>query len=314
MASSRSLAAWYFRIAQSLEAGIPLLDTLAAPGGPAPRQREAMVGRLRGGAMLHEELYGSKWLPQVDIHLLAAGAQIGRLPSACRRLAAHHDTAARLSSRALLATLYPLAVLHLGAFLFPLRQLVCGESGGYLRQVASTIGPLWLALAVVFILLRRYPGLGRAIGSAMPWVRGYQRARALGVLASVLEGYAAAGVSPVFAWAAAGRATGVAPLAALGERMAAEAEAGRPPGQALAAEPLLPVEFAQSYRAGEMTGRLDESLGWLGRSYTEQAERNLTLVSIWYPQAVLLGVGVWVAVEVLSIYSGYIDSLMRMMD
>ena len=78
--------------------------------------------------------------------------------------------------------------------------------------------------------------------------------------------------------------------------MAAEAEAGRQPGVALLQERAVPAEFAQAYRAGERSGRLDESLGWLARRYEEEAERKLGLVALWYPQFALLGVAVWVVV------------------
>ncbi len=316
MISSRRLAAWYFQLAQTLEAGVPVMEALMAPGGPQPAARAAMAERLRGGAPLADELAGAggAWLPAVDAQLLAAGAEGGRLPATCRRLAAYRETVARLMGRAVLATLYPLAVVHLGAVVLPLRYLVMESAAAYSGRVVLVLVPLWLVLAAVFIVLGRHPDLRRRVFACLPWVAGYQRARDLGVLAMALEGFASNGVSPVVAWERAGRATGAPALEALGLRLAAEAEAGRQPGVALLQERALPVEFAQAYRTGEQSGRLDESLGWLARRYEEEAARKLGFVALWYPQFALVGVAVWVAWNVISIYAGYLKELLSLME
>ncbi len=292
---------------------MPLLAALGAPGGPRPDARSAMVGRLRGGAALTAELAaaGGAWLPPVDAHLLAAGAEGGRLPETCRRLAAYHEGVARLAGRAVLAALYPLAVLHLGAVVLPLRELVLGSAWLYAKQVLAVLVPLWLAAAAVFIVLGRHPGLRRRVLACLPWVAGFQRARDLGVLAAVLEAHVANGLPAAAAWRAAGAATGAPVLEALGQRLAAEAEAGRPPGPALAGERVVPAEFTHAYRTGEQSGRLDESLGWLARRYEEEAGRKLGLVALWYPQLLLLAVAAWVGVAVVSLYAGYLRELLR---
>jgi type II secretory pathway component PulF len=313
MASARRLAAWYFHLAQALEAGVPLLEALASPGGPAPRERAGLIERLGRGANLAEELSRVSWLPPVDAHLLIAGAEAGRLPATCKKLAARHEIVARFAGRALLAVLYPLIVVHAGALVLPLRHLVLGSALEYVRQVAFALGAVWLALAVLF-LLGRQPRLRRAGCRLLPWFAGFQRARDLSTLATVLDGYVAAGVSPVVAWATAGEATGSCELAALGRRMADEAGAGRPPGVALAREKAVPAEFANAYRGGERSGRLDESLDWLTRRYAEEAERKLGWASLVYPQIMLLGVAVWVGVSVLSIYSSYLRELLSIME
>ena len=315
MASSRRLAAWYFQLAQTLEAGVALPAALAASGGPRADARAAMVERLRGGAALAGELAaaGGAWLPLVDAQLLAAGAEGGRLPETCRRLAAYHEGVARLTGRAVLAALYPLAVLHLGAVVLPLKELVLGSAWLYARQVLVVLVPLWLALAVVFIVLGRHPGLRRRVFACLPWVAGYQRARDLGVLAAVLEVHVANGLPAAAAWRAAGAATGAPVLEALGQRLAAEAEAGRPPGLALAGEGAVPPEFAHAYRTGEQSGRLDESLGWLARRHEEEAGRQLGLAALWYPQFVLLAVAAWVAVTVVALYANYLKEILGLL-
>lgn len=291
------------------------MDALVAPGGPNPRERGAMVERLREGAPLAGELeLAGAWLPAVDVHLLIAGAAAGRLPAICARLAAYHENVARLTGRAVLATLYPLAVVHLGAVLMPLKHLVLGSPLEFVRQVLLVLGPLWLLGGLVAVVLGRYPGLRRRVCGVVPGVAGYQQARDLTVLATVLEGYVSAGVSLGTAWAAATLATGSPGLIALGTRVVAEVEAGRQPGRILALEPLLPAEFVQTYRTGEQSGRLDEGLAWLIRRHSEVAERKLTQVSIWYPQLALLLVSVWVAVGVVRLYSDYLNEMLKMME
>jgi general secretion pathway protein F len=315
MPSHRKLAVWYHSLGQSLEAGIPLLAALGAPGGPAPARRSAMVAGLRDGASFEAVLAAEgAWLPAVDVHLLLAGAASGRLPAICRQLAGHHESTARLTGRAVLATLYPLAVIHLGAFALPIQQLVLGTVGAYARQVLLTLVPLWLAIGLVTIPLARHPGLRRRVFRWLPGLSGYQRASDLRVLATVLEGYVAAGFGLETAWVVAGRATGAPGLLALGERLGAEAAAGRRPGARMVLETDLPAEFGQLYRSGEESGKLDESLAWLARRYGEEAERSLTHVSLWYPQVAFLGVAVWVGVKVVEIVAGYFNGILKMME
>lgn len=315
MPSHRQLAAWYFALGQSLGAGLPLIEVLESPGGPRPRERRALAQRLRDGAPLAVALpEQTGWLPATDVAQLRAGAQAGRLPEVCGQLAAQHELVARLAGRAWLALAYPLAVLHFGAFLMPVQELVLGTAGGYAAAVASTLVPLWLVAALVAIPLVRHASVRRRVMAVLPGFAGYQEARDLHALTSVLQGFVAAGVPLSEAWPAAGAATGAPRLAALGDRLGAEAGAGRPPGARLPLEPDFPTQFAALYVTGERTGKLDEQLAWIARQCGERAEGKLKLVSLWYPQLALLAVGGWVLVKVVMTYGRHLDDMLKIME
>lgn len=275
-----------------------------------------MAARLDAGDSLDEALErAGEWLPAVDRHLIAAGACAGRLPDVLRRLAARHEAVVRTQVGLLLAAAYPLGVLHFGALALPLPVLVSG--GGlpaYLATVAQVLGPLWLLVGFFVLALRARLRPALAVLDVLPFVGGFRRARARADLAFVLEALIVAGVRVDAAWLQAAGATGDRRLERVAAAAAEAVRRGEPVAPVLAGRSDLPPLFAEFYRSGEMTGRLDEALQTLQRQFSDTASTQLKLAGIVYPAIVFLGVAVWVGLRVVLFYAGYfrqIDEMMR---
>jgi len=313
-ASSRTLSHWYARLAAALESGFGLVAHLEDASGPAAQGRAALAASLRGGASLEEALEREGlWLPQVDRCLMIAGSRAGRLPEVCRRLAERHGTRVRTQRALAFTAAYPLAVLHFGAVALPLVNLVNGNGWGvYLSAVSIVLGPVWMLGGLIAWGMAARSRAVKSLLDAVPFVGGYRKAQALADLAFVLEAHLSAGTRVDAAWALAGAASGDQRLRRVARVVGSAIERGEPVAPTLALGSEVPMLFAEYYRNGELTGRLDEALRNAQRHFSESASARLRLAGMVYPALLFLGVAIWVAARVVVFYSDYFGQIERM--
>lgn len=289
--------------------------SLTAMPGPPAAGLAALAASLQAGDSLAQSLdRAGQWLPAVDRQLILAGADSGRLPDALRRLAARHEAVVRAQVGMVLAAAYPVAVLHLGALAFPIQLLFTG--GGvatYLAAVAQVLLPLWAIVVVFALAVRARWRVALALLDALPLVGGFRRARALADLAFVLEALVVAGVRIDRAWQQAGSAVDDTRLGAVASAAAGAVARGEPVAPVLAGRSEIPPLFAEYYRSGETTGRLDEALQAIQRQFSDTASTRLKLAALAYPAVLFAGVAVWVAVRVVQFYAGYFRQIDEMM-
>ena len=314
--SSRTLSHWYPRLATALDAGLGLQSCLATmPGPPAPA-RAALATRLQAGEGLAEALEReARWLPSVDRQVIVCGAQAGRLPEALRRLAQRHEARVRAGTGIALAVLYPVALIHLGALAFPIQKLVDGSGlAAYGEALAWVLVPLWACGAAVAIAYRAGFRPLFELLNVMAVLGGFRRARALADLAFVLEALVVAGVRIDIAWLQAGIATGDRRLEPVAMSAAESVQRGEPVSPILAARREIPSLFAEYYRTGETSGRLDDSLRAIQNHFSDTAATKLKIVGMVYPALIFMAVAVWVAAKIVLFYAGHFqryEELMR---
>ena len=81
------------------------------------------------------------------------------------------------------------------------------------------------------------------------------------------------------------------------------------PAEAVAESPEVPELFAHTYKTGEITGKLDESLNRLRALYQEEGTRKLRTLAQWSPKIVFLAVALMIACKVVSFYLGYFQRI-----
>src|SRR5688500_10377337 len=107
------------------------------------------------------------------------------MPGTLRNLAARHEQLGSAKIRLLMASLYPLCILHLGLFLLPVVRMIDWEKGlhwsaaAYMRTLAFTLVPLWLAVFVLITLARRRIVVLARITAILPAIGNYIRTQAL---------------------------------------------------------------------------------------------------------------------------------------
>ncbi len=304
------------QLAQLTGAGVTLLSALELlernPPGRLDREPlRRLQQSIRQGSTLTEALRGTgRWLPAFDIALVHAGEQSGRLPECFRLLAGHYAERAQLLRQVLGDLAYPLFVLHLAVFLLPFSQLFV--SGNWLAYLAKTVGvlaPCYLLVLGVAYALQGSRGEAwrqtlEALLDPLPFLGAARRDLALARLAAALEALLSAGVTVIQAWEIAAVASGSPRLRRAVAAWPPDLQAGQTPAEILQRSRVFPELFANLYHTGEISGRLDESLGNLHRYYQEEGTRKLRHFARWSPRLFYLLVALLVAWKVVRFWAG----------
>lgn len=316
--SHEHLSRWYQQLARHLEAGRPLSEALRTSCGIS--RLDAVANSMadvidRGGSVDEALLVARGSLSEADTLFLSAAAETGRLPKTLQSLSIHHEQFRALKLRLVFACAYPAAVLHVGLLLFPLRQMISGDhgfvwdSGVYFRGLSWTLLPLWISFGLIAANARRRPEWLRRIGRVLPLVKGYLHAQALADFSRALANFLDAGLAIERAWPIAGLLTRTPNLNDAAQEIARAISRGALPGPLLREYRCFPIDFAARYATGEATGHLEENLFRLAGDYQERADRKLKTIAVIYPGGILLVVGAWAIIQVVSFYAGYLNVL-----
>lgn len=321
--SHKKLAGWYLQLAQSLEAGMHLPGALGLAAGPPPQDTTRMAESLQAGRSIDAWLMEApEWLPTADRYLISAAASSGRMPDSLRKLSEKHTLASENAAKAIMATLYPLAVLHLGIFLLPVFSLVefSGEGATelhfdrYAGDVLAMLLPVWVCLGALIYLARKRSPILLAVTRRIPGLRGYCKIQAMADFTFTLEALLRAGAPMEESWYGAGLVSGDPSLAEASLALTEKIKAGEAPGPYLIEHPCFPSEFNALYQTGEQTGQLDANLATLTQQFQEKANRRLAMVSFLYPKLLFLIIAIFAGYKILVFYSGQLDQIMRILE
>ncbi len=319
--SHRRLAAWYIQLAQQLEAGLTLAESLRATQGlgMSPATLSAMAATIDHGGSTKDAMTAARsQLPDPDRLALSASADAGRMPQTLRALAARHEQLGAAKLKILLACLYPTALVHLAMLVLPLMLMIDWNKGlqwstpRYVGNVLAMAVPLWVLIAIATLLVRKQSPVMRQLATLLPGLRGYVRAQALSDLAFALGNFLEAGIQIGPAWKAAGGVSRSPQLRRASEAIVAAVDRGQPPGVHLASWPCFPPDFVAQYRNGERTGQLDATLIRLATQHQDAASRALTIVMGLYPTVIFLLVAGLIGYLVIRMYAGYLDALVNL--
>lgn len=319
----------YHQIGGMLTSGLTLVQGLElirnSPPAPAFRPPlDQVLDDLKQGFTFSEALARRRgWLPDFDIALMAAGEKSGRLDACCQRLAEYYRERAKLMRSVLTDLAYPAFLVLLLLLIFPpsaLPRLVWhGDVAGYLAPKLKAVALLGAASFVIFLLnqssraltwrslweqlLHRVPLLGRA-----------RRSMALARLTMALEALLNAGVNVLKAWELAAAASGSPAVGRATEKALHGMSAGETPGEAIGRTGVFPGKFVSVYRSGEVGGRLDQSLNYLCRDYTDEASRLYRQIAEWTPRLIGLLIAVLIGYFVITFWLGYFGGMLDALD
>ena len=321
--SHRKLSGWYLQIAQNLDAGLPLPEALSLAKGPPKSDVAHMVGKLQAGLSIDSVLQEApRWLFKADRYLLSAASNSGRISNALRKLSVKHKQSAENLYKVIVATLYPLAVLHFGIFLFPVFNLVEFDADAgmqfhfdaYARNVLVFLLPVWAFMAVLIILTKTNNPVIPRLMLILPGLRGYRKNQALADFAFSLESFINAGTPMVETWFAAGLVSGDPATEKSALSMTEKIKAGQAPGKYISDYSVFPSDFAALYTTGEQTGQLDANLALLNRQYQGNATKSLAQASFWYPKLIFLVLAFYAGYKIIAFYSQYLGGIMKMLE
>jgi type IV pilus assembly protein PilC len=314
-------ADFYHQLGQLTSAGLTVVQGLQQleRHPPAPSYRipiQHALQNLAAGCSLTEALQSEdQWLPDFDLTLLHAGEQSGRLEGCFRALAEYYTERATLMRQMITNLAYPAFLLHFAIFILPFAQFF--TSGNWVRYLAQTFGVLLPLYAVVAGLI--YAGQSRhaegwratleRLLHPLPVLGTGRRCLALARLASALEALISAGVTIIEAWEMAATACGSPALRRVVLAWRPLVNAGQTPSEVVSASGTFPSLFAGQYAAGEISGKLDETLRRLHKYYEEEGTRKLRAVARWTPMAIYLGVVFMIAYKVVVFWMGHFKDI-----
>jgi type II secretory pathway component PulF len=309
-------AEFYHQLGQLTGAGIPIITAFQQaqrhPPALAYRRHLAQaLADLEAGFTLAETLRRRNWLPEFDLTLIEAAERSGRLDLCFRSLGEFYAERAQMLRRMLGELAYPAALLHFAVFIFPFAQFfLTGDWKRYLAQTVLVLLPLYAVVGLLVLALQsrhgeRWRAFMESVLDVVPVVGTARRNLALARLCAALEGLLNAGISIVEGWEVAAAASGSPRLRRMVAGWRAEVEAGRTPAELVTASGTFPDLFASEYAAGEVSGRLEESLGRLHRYYQEEGTRKLHAAAQWTPRLIYLAIVLMIAHRIVSFYAGY---------
>jgi general secretion pathway protein F/type IV pilus assembly protein PilC len=316
--SNKALSEWYLLLSQQIEAGVTLSQAVQLSGVLSPTNRHDIVNALDGGMDTVEVFERfAPWMPTTDRALIAAANAAGKLPETLANLASRRASMSENISRAIGATIYPIFIVHLAAFVTPIFQLIDMTHGNltfhpeaYFRYVGASLGVAWTLIIIAAILLRQN---NPKVMGFFPVLRHYSVLQAYSDFAGMLGAFLKAGTTHETAWHAAGEASRDDRLKELGRNIGNAARNGVRPSTLLNPKGPLPAEFVSLYVSGEQTGQLEKNLDLLTTLFQEKANQKLQAASKFYPIVIFLAVAVYVGWGIVNFYMSYLDILMNIM-
>ncbi len=321
MVTSKKLDQWYHQLSQNLEAGLTLAESLKLSKGIPQQDAFKLSDKLLAGENLDTVVENApSWLPISDRYLISAAGATGKLPQTFLKLGEQHKRNAKNISKFIFATIYPLAVLHFGIFIFPVFSLIefNAESevqthfARYFVDVFKVLIPLWLVIgSAIYLYIKRSPILKKMM-NVIPGIKGYSKNQALASFCFTLEAFMSAGATTIESWYGASIASGDPKIKDAMLDLSNDIKKGVSPGNRMAQFKCFPKDFETFYTAGERTGQLVENLGVLAERFQEQANQKIAMISFWIPKLMFLLLAIYMATQIMGFFSGYVDNIMNM--
>ncbi len=318
-------AEFYHQLAQLTSAGIGLVQALEQLQRNPPNRsfREPLrrqLEKIKSGSTFTDSLLAtSGWLPAFDIALIEAGEKSGRIDDCFRLLAEYYHERARITKQAVSQLTYPVGLVHVAVLVFLIIVPFAGSQFNasltlLALKAALVLAPIYVGTALMIYAFQSRHGqswraaMEKLLG-CVPLLGKARHFLALSRLALALGALLNAGVSIIQAWEIAANACGSPALRRAILAWQPQVEAGTTPADVVGQCRLFPEMFANFYRSGEISGKLDEALGRLHRYYHEEGSRKLQAFADWTPRAIYGLVAVVIAYEVIQFYAGYFNQI-----
>jgi type II secretory pathway component PulF len=317
----------YHQLGATLSAGLTVPQVLEhLITNPPSRSLRPMLTQWRDNLLQGQPVVESMRrvggaVPSFDLALLEAGEHSGRLDACFKLLAIYYADRARLARQVISDLMYPLFIFHFGIVLFAFVSFMQprGSAFGFATTILSVFVPLY---AGAFFLMyacqgrrgERWRAAIENILGLIPILGTARRDLALARLAAALEALLNAGVNIIGAWDMAAAASGSPALKRTVQSWKVPLEEGATPAQLVSDAPQFPDIFRNLYHTGEVSGKLDETLGRLHTLYQEQGSRKMHLVAMWTPRLIYIGICCFVGFRIIGFYTSYFNQVGQIID
>lgn len=318
----------YSELSQLIGAGFPIgqaVQTLLDHELPASQQRVVtrLDRALRAGkdlATALEEALG-KQTEELDIALVRAGQEGGRLPESLDALARHYQRRHQTTRTIRSQLIYPAALLHLGLLLPTLPKIIAKPDLAPLLTALATLVGLWVLLLAGYLVLRQLNhtatsgALADTFLNRIPFYGKMRKNGALSRFTAVLGFFLTAGQTVSASLRAAGRGSGSGLLLSTSGGAASDIERqGSTLGDAIAGRPGIPKALLRGIRTAEARGGLDTEMERWSKLYAEATEDAARSFGAWVPRIVYFIIVVVVAWQIIQTATAVYRPMFEMLD
>jgi len=305
---------FFHDLAQLLRSGIPLQRALEHIG--TGRDRAAGASRSLAPLVSNgmSSAFASVGFASLDVEILAAGEQSGRMETACTRLSEYYGQLAACRRRILKTSAYPVFMFHLATLLLLIpAAITSGGVSGYFRHLALILGGVYALVGLGFLTVclarwavRTNPAAERAI-CLIPVVGGFFSLGALSRFCLVLSLGIRSADGVMASIQRAGRASLSAGLEAASLGLVTTIRQGSRFAEAVRQSKAFPPDLERGLEVAEASGRLDEETSRWAGIYQERFFSRIDALGVWIPRIlfiiVMLLIGVALVLSVKQSYS-----------
>lgn len=315
----RKLENFYRSLQMSMEAGVPLRRALElATITPALRRPvAALLAAVDRSAPLDRAWREAGFFGTLDIALVAAGEQSGKLAPTFSSLAEHHRQKYEFMMRLILGLLYPLFLVLLAIVAVNAPLIFTAGPGMFLRRVLLSVAAVGLALLLAGwlwgMLMRSIP-LWARFWYATPFVGGFYRARARTRFHEMLHLTQTAGLTVRQFGDLLAETADDAFFADETQQLRDMLKRDRPLSAALEARTIIPVEERHMLNGAEIAGKtaeMAEQLATRARAELEGAAKRLPLIIGGLVFLSIMGYIVYLVIKYVTDYYKVVDYLLR---
>jgi general secretion pathway protein F len=312
---------FYFQWHRLLAAGMPPVKALEQLStrfsGPTASQARNILRTVFSEGENARTNHAKSW----DWQMLRVGRQTGSLVRITELLAGHFAASATLRRRLWQRAIYPLFLFHLGAVLLALPAAVAARDPSvFFVQCGLALGALygflaaaWGLLILMRWLLRRAAGFDRFV-LALPWLGSWRQEAVAEPLARLLSLQMQAGVGVLSSLEGAASVLGSAALEPQVRHARDAIRDGATFSEAMELVRPLPQTLREAIWTGEQSGNLTAELDRAATELSATRERRLESLADWLPRFFYLAVALLIAWRIVSMMSGYYQSLEGLLD
>lgn len=319
---------FYHEVAQYIRSGISLqeaLQSMAETGdsGKARRMARRLLRDSQGAGSLYATFaHLDGVFTELELSLIEAAEQSGRLEQAFRYLAEYYHNLHEARSEVIRRSMYPAFILHFATFILPLPELITQKTtlADYLIKTLGTLSMLYAAAILLYLLASMLLQLGRSSGLVdglirlVPLLGRVQATAAFARFCMTLEMQLQAGISPLQALPVAGRASQSGLILRRARSAPRRIDAGQELADALGKPGPLPANILRALRLGQQAGSLDEELRRWGAFYQQQTLNRIRTISEWVPKILYLVIAAYVAYRIIGAAQGVSQQMMQQIE
>jgi len=321
--SARQKEQFFHELTQLARSAVPLMqsfDILSRSGrsrvGHCSRTMQENL-RALGSVRRAFEATG---FPPSDAAVIEAGESTGRLDAVFAELESYYKQLADARQRIITRSIYPLVVLHLGAFLLAIPPaIIDGSFAAFLWNAIPILVGFYLLLGLVFLvwrvmrfLLANSPSGARLV-MAIPGTGGFLSDWTAWKFTGVLSLYVRAGGGFLKGFETAGVSCGNALFREASVAAVAAIQAGGSLAEAVHRQHGWPELLERALEVGEHSGRLDEEVQRAAAMFMTRTLGRLQAFSVWTPRVIYLGIVLLMGWRIISLMMATVYGPMKSM-